>query len=127
MVTASHVYANHRREPYTARLTITADSSVGEVAAEDAIHVFVDEVLGLVAGEYRLGATIKTAVRGLTSFGEDLFTVLIWVAVFSPLWGAIAVAAWLFGRSRIRRIAERIERMATEAPSAQQIDSEDAD
>ena len=109
----SHAYANHRREPYTARLTVTADSSVGEVTAEGASHVFVNEELGVVAGEYELGATVKNAVRGLTSFGEDLFTVLIWVAIFSPLWGPIAVGVWLFGRRRLRRITERRNPVAT--------------
>ena len=31
--TATHVYPDHRREPYVARFTVTADSEVGEVEA----------------------------------------------------------------------------------------------
>ena len=124
---ASHEYANHRREPYIARLTVTADSSVGEVAAEDAVYVFVNEELGLVAGEYELGDTARNAVRGLTSFGEGLLNVLIWVAIFSPFWGAIVVGAWLFGRRRLRRIMEYRSRTATEAASAQENGSEGGD
>ena len=122
---ASHAYANHRREPYTARLTVKADSGVGEVTAEDTVHVFVREGLGLVAGEYGLGATAKDAVRGLTSFGEHLFNVLVWVAIFSPLWGAVAVVAWLFGPRLGRRITNRRDRTTTTA-SAQQAGTEDA-
>ena len=123
---ASHVYANHRREPYVAKLTVSADSGVGEVVAENAVQVFVREELGLVAGEYGLGATAKDAVRGLTSFGEHIFNILVWVAIFSPVWGALAVVAWLFGPRLRRRIANRRDRMAKEAASAQQVSSEDA-
>ena len=60
---ATHVYADYRPEPYRARLTVSADSAVGEVSAERDIYIFVEEELGFVSRSLDVGSTFKSAVR----------------------------------------------------------------
>ena len=110
--TATHVYPDHRREPYVARLTVTADSEVGEVEASGEINIFVMEQVGYVVGGFDLGDNFKTAVRGFTGFLQGLSIVVMWVAIFSPFWGAIAVVAWFLLRRLKRRSAESRARLA---------------
>jgi hypothetical protein len=43
---------------------------------------------------------LKTAVRGLATFGKVLVNILIWLAVFIPLWAIIGVIVWLVIRRR---------------------------
>ena len=117
---ATHAYSNYRREPYTARLTVTADSSVGEVEASDYLPVFVKEELGFVVGGYELGENLKTAVRGLTAFVQGLSVVLIWLAIFSPIWAAIAAVVWLVVRTVKRRKATRVQETTEREPTAEQ-------
>ena len=119
--TATHVYPDHRREPYVARLTVSADSEVGEVEASTEFHVFVTEQVGFVVGGFELGDSFKTAVRGLTGFIQVLTVVVIWLAIFSPFWGAIVALAWFVIRWRSRRrteLRERLEAEATESGGA---------
>jgi hypothetical protein len=44
--------------------------------------------------------TLKSAARGLVSFGKVLADVLIWVAIFSPVWIIILVVVLYFTRWR---------------------------
>ncbi|OGN91918.1 MAG: hypothetical protein A2Z70_02465 [Chloroflexi bacterium RBG_13_48_17] len=44
--------------------------------------------------------TLKSAARGLVSFGKALADVLIWVAIFSPVWIIILVVVLYFTRWR---------------------------
>ena len=100
-VAMTHSYADFRPDPYRARLTIIADSAVGEVSASQDIYVFVDEELGLVAGGFDVGDTGKTAVRTLTLVFSGLTTVAIWVGIFAIIWAPLAVLIiFLFRRSR---------------------------
>ena len=113
--TATHVYPDHRREPYVARLTLSADSEVGEVEASAEFYVFVTEQVGFVVGGFELGDSFKTAVRGLTGFVQVLTVVVIWLAIFSPFWGAIVALVWFIIRRRSRRRTEKRERLGAEA------------
>ena len=90
-VAMTHSYADFRPDPYRARLTIIADSAIGEVSASQDIYVFVDEELGLVAGGFDVGDTGKTAVRTLTLVVSGLTTVIIWIGVFAFIWVPLAV------------------------------------
>ena len=90
-VAMTHSYADFRPDPYRARLTIIADSAVGEVSASQDIYVFVDEELGLVAGGFDVGDTGKTAVRTLTLVVSGLTTAIIWIGVFAFIWVPLAV------------------------------------
>jgi hypothetical protein len=45
----------------------------------------------------------KSAIRGIVAFGQWLVTVAIWLAIFSPLWGAII--GIIFWRRRRRKKA----------------------
>ena len=100
---ATHEYADHRPFPYTATLTIQAQSEAGQVEASSAIQVFVRESEGWVIAGWSVGDQGKTAVRSLSAVVLGLGTVLIWVAIFSPVWIAIAVIAVVVIRSVRRR------------------------
>jgi len=43
----------------------------------------------LVQGEWDIKATVKSAARGFLKFGKFFVTVVIWIALFIPLWGII--------------------------------------
>ena len=90
-VTTTHSYADFRPDPYRARLSIVADSAVGEVSASQDIYVFVDEELGLVAGGFEISDTSKTAIRTLTLVVSGLTTMIIWIGVFAFIWVPLAV------------------------------------
>ena len=113
--TATHVYPDHRREPYMAKLTVSADSEVGEVEASAEFYVFVTEQVGFVVGGFELGDSFRTAVRGLTGFVQALTVMVIWLAIFSPFWGAIVALVWFVIRWRARRRIEGRERLEAEA------------
>ena len=113
--TAAHVYPDYRREPYIAKLTVSADSEVGEVEASAEFYVFVTEQVGFVVGGFELGDSFKTAVRGLTGFVQALTVIVIWLAIFSPFWGAIVALVWFVIRWRSRRRTEKRERLEAEA------------
>ena len=99
---ATHEYADHRPFPYTATLTIRAQSEAGQVEASSAIQVFVQESEGWVIAGWSVGDQGKTAVRSLSAVVLGLGTVLIWLAIFSPVWIAIAIIVVVVWR-RVRR------------------------
>ena len=113
--TATHVYPDYRREPYIAKLTVSADSEVGEVEASAEFYVYVTEQVGFVVGGFELGDNFKTAVRGLTGFVQGLTVIVIWLAIFSPFWGAIVALVWFIVRWRARRRTEGRERLEAKA------------
>ena len=113
--TATHEYPDYRREPYRARLTVTADSEVGEVAASAQIEVFVRSEpveAGFVVAGFDFADEFKTTVRGLTGFVQWLSIVVMWLVLFSPIWGAVVFLAWYLLRKLNRRGAERRAQLA---------------
>ena len=122
--TATHVYPDYRREPYIAKLTVSADSEVGEVEASVGFYVFVREQVGFVVGGFELGDNFKTAVRGLTGFVQGLTVIVIWLAIFSPFWGAIVALVWFVVRWRARRRTEGRERLEAEATATSDVTAE---
>lgn len=96
---ATHVYRDYRPQPYIARLTITAESAVGEIEATRIVEVVVREQVGFVAGGYDFAGSFKSAVRGLTELGQGALVVLIWVVAFVPIWAAIGAVVWLIIRA----------------------------
>ena len=44
--------------------------------------------------------TLKSAARGLVSFGKVLASILIWVAIFSPVWIIVLIVVLYFTRWR---------------------------
>ena len=105
---ATHEYADHRPFPYTATLTIRAQSEAGEVEASSSIQVFVEETQGWVIAGWSVGDQGKTAVRSLSAVALGAGTLLIWLAIFSPVWIVIAVVAIVIRRS-IKRRAPSLE------------------
>ena len=106
-VAMTHSYADFRPDPYRARLTIIADSAVGEVSASQDIYVFVDEELGLVAGGFDVGDTGKIAIRTLTLVVSGLTTMIIWIGVFAFIWVPLAALIVFLVRRGRRFRAER--------------------
>lgn len=47
---------------------------------------------------------LKSAVRGITTFGQVIVTIIIWLVLFSPVWGTIwGITYWLIRRRRKKR------------------------
>jgi hypothetical protein len=44
--------------------------------------------------------TLTSAARGLVTFGKILVDILIWIAIFSPVWIPIVVLVWYFTKRR---------------------------
>ena len=58
----------------------------------------------LVPPGWSTSETLNSAIRGLTTFGQGLGTALIWIGIFSPIWGtALGITYW---RRRRRRKAQ---------------------
>lgn len=104
---ATHVYQDYRPEPFTARLTITAESEVGQIEASRAVEVFVREELGFVVGGYDFVDSLKSAVRGLSELVQGSLVVLIWLVIFLPIWAAVGGVIWFISRVIRRRRARR--------------------
>jgi predicted RNase H-like nuclease (RuvC/YqgF family) len=47
--------------------------------------------------------TLKSAIRGLTAFGKALANIVIWLAIFSPVWIIILVVVLYFTRWRKKK------------------------
>ena len=111
---ATHEYADHRPFPYRATLTISAESDAGEVEASSSVEVFVSESEGWVIAGWSPADRGKTAVRTLSGVGQATGTILIWAAIFSPIW-IITLAVVYKGSGRIRRRSSSPEGSGPEA------------
>ena len=59
----------------------------------------------LIIGDWSIGEAFKSVIRGVTTFGQWLVTGLMWLAIFSPVWGGIM--AWILVRRR-RKQKEKV-------------------
>ena len=82
----NHIFSDYRSRPYDVTLTVTARSEAGEVVGSSSSTVRVTESRGLIIGGWSAGATGKTAIRALSVVMQGLGTLLIWFAIFSPVW-----------------------------------------
>ena len=82
----NHIFSDYRSRPYDVTLTVTAQSEAGEVLGSSSSTVRVTESRGLIIGGWSAGATGKTAIRALSVVMQGLGTLLIWFAIFSPVW-----------------------------------------
>lgn len=99
--TATHVYADYRPYPYTVTLTVTAQSDAGEIETVSQISAYVTESRGLVISGWSAGDTGKTAVRALSGVAQVTGSLIIWLAIFSPIWLAVG-AVVVFGRRKLK-------------------------
>lgn len=122
-VEASHVYPNYRDFPYTARLTISADSDAGRAAASAEVSVSVRRERGFIVAGYDLGETFKTAVRALSVAVQGAGTALVWAVVFSPILAGLGAVVWLIiridARARARRLAAATQARRDAAAAAE--------
>ncbi|MCY4578763.1 MAG: DUF4349 domain-containing protein [Chloroflexi bacterium] len=116
-VTTSHVYQNHRPEPFYATLTISAESEAGNVEGTATIEVFVQEAEGFVITGWSAGDNLKDAVRALSGFAQAAGTVAIWVTIFVPVWLVLGVIIYLLVRFRGRVRLNRRRREGRESRS----------
>lgn len=66
------------------------------------INITLNEEQAFHENGWNPGEILKSAVRGLATFGKVLVNILIWVAVFIPLWAIIGVVVWLIIRRKKR-------------------------
>ena len=99
---ASHEYADHRPFPYTATLTIRAQSDAGEVDTSSFIQVYVQQDEAWVIAGWSVADQGKAAVRSLSAVGLGAGTFLVWMVIFSPVW-VVVLAVVIVARRRMRR------------------------
>ena len=114
-VTAVHVYENHRPQPFTVTLTVTAESEAGNVEGSSSIEVFVTEAEGFVVSGWSAGDNLKDAVRALSGFAQAVGTLAIWVVIFTPVWIILGLVIYLIVRSRRRLRLGRRRRARSES------------
>ena len=103
-VTVLHSYENYRPQPYEATLTLTAQSEAGEVKGSGAFYVSVSESQGLVVGNWDLLESAQWAIRSLSVVALAVVNIVIWVAIFSPVWLALGAAGYgLYRLNRYRK------------------------
>ena len=101
-VTAMHLYENHRPQPYTVTLTVTAESEAGDVEGSASFEVYVRESEGFVISGWSAEDNLKGAVRALSGFAQAAGTVAIWVVIFVPVWLVVGAVIYVFVRFRRR-------------------------
>ena len=97
----THTYVDYRPRPYTATLTVTAQSDAGPVEGSSSFDVRVTESQGLVIAGWSAGKTAKAATRALSGVVLAVGTLLIWVGIFTPVWLVLGGAG--YGLFRLRR------------------------
>jgi hypothetical protein len=100
---AIHAFVDHRFKPYTVTLTVTADSAAGSVEGSSSFTVRVAEDEGFIIGGWSAGATGKTAIRALSVVAQGIGTLIIWLAIFSPVWIIGGGVVYLIARVRRHR------------------------
>ena len=100
----THSYRDHRPQPYTVTLTVTAQSEAGEVQGFSQFNVRVNESEGFVVAGWDAGGHSKNAVRALSVLGQVLATIGIWLGIFSPVW-IIGIAIYILLRRLRRRMS----------------------
>ncbi len=97
-----HIYTNSRGRSYLVQLTVRGETPAGSTEGSSFVDVFVEEPESITSGVFRPGDSGRSALRTLSSIAGGLGTALIWIGVLSPLWIAIAVAAYVVYRRQVR-------------------------
>jgi len=76
-----------------------------ESAAMSLIYVEIQPKrdTALIEDGWRFSEVWRKAVRGLTTFGQWLASAIVWVLIFSPLWGGATAAVIITRRRRRKR------------------------
>ena len=98
---AFHAFENYRPDPYEVTLTVTAQSEAGEVRGSSSFSVFVNESQGLVVGNWDLLEDARGAIRALSAVALGIVNIVIWLAIFSPVW--LGIGALGYGGNRLMR------------------------
>ena len=101
-IEVTHAYSNYRPEAFTAVLTVSAMSDAGQVSGSDAFTVRVTESRGYLIGSWDVGETTKSAVRAFTALLRVLTSIVIWLAIFSPVVLVVGIIGYFINRSARR-------------------------
>ena len=116
---ATHTYEHYRPFSYQVTLTITAESEAGTVESSSSFDIRVREAPGWGIARWSLNQQGETAVRTLSVLGQLALTVVIWLAILSPVWLVVGVGGyWL-----IRRLSGQSS--ASMGPDAQEPQAEE--
>jgi hypothetical protein len=76
-------------------LTESAEYSTISIylSSDSASLPIVDE-----SDEWKLVGELRESLRSLVEFGKELMSVVVWIAVFTPVWGLVGLVAWLIVR-----------------------------
>ena len=96
-ISSIHIYPDSRPFPFTATLTITANSEAGEITGSNSTQVAVVEGIPWLAG-WDPTNSLKLAVLALSYIGRGAGTVAIWIGVFSPIWIIALVVIYILRR-----------------------------
>ena len=103
-VEATHTYGIDRREPYSARFTVTGETSFGAVITSSAhVDVYVEPGSQWVVGIVDIGETARGATRALSALAQIMLALAIVVVVFSPALIGIGAVVWILRRTGIWR------------------------
>ncbi len=102
---ACHSYENHRPQPWQVILTVTAQSDAGEVRGSSPFQVVVNEAKGLVIAGWSAGNTVRMATGALSGMAQAVGSLLVWLAIFSPV--CLALIGITDGIIRLRRRLRR--------------------
>ena len=103
-VEVTHTYSIDRGEPYSARFTVTGETSFGaSIESSTTTQVYVEPGSQWVVGIVDVGETARGATRALSALAQILLALAIVVVVFSPALIAIGVVVWILRRTGIWR------------------------
>ena len=117
---ATHTYENFRPEPYTATLTVSANSAAGEIESSAETWIYVEESLGWTVAGWDMGEQWKAATRALSGVAQALAVLLIWAVIFSPVWLIAGGVVWYLVRRSRRYQASRRTPDPTPTPEQEQ-------
>ncbi len=116
--TVQHTYQDPRN--YRAILRINAGTLAGEVTRQDAAIVIVQEKPGYAAAGVDLGNAVRNGTRGLTWSLKAVLLLIIWTAIFLPLWGPAAGAFWWLRRRKHLIAQDELLRARIAGPETQE-------
>jgi len=105
---AAHGYPDARPFPFTATLTVTANSEAGEITGSDSSQIIVVEGIPWLVGWDPFNS-VKAAVLALSFTGRVLGMIVIWLGVFSPFWITVLAAIYIVRKRRGRNLEKAEE------------------
>ncbi len=99
-ISATHQYTIDRHEPYEARFGVwgETDDFGAYLSSSTTVLVYVEPSSEWVVGILDIPETARSATRTLSAIAQGLIVLGIWVALLSPVWGAVVALIWFLRR-----------------------------